>query len=576
MTSKTHKQIADELRALGRSRKSNDPDYAQWISATDQIEFLKRNAQSDEIVMYASNAHVYIMALAVPRVRVEANGIESLVGIDSRPDETRAGYVTGGGREDVWVEPGRSGDDKNVDDFIFVRRFQEWKDEAPTYIEIMQEYAHLAEIHWRDERSAYCRLDGNGDIEEVVSITIQDGGESLRLVTFKRKPLELYLAATDKVLARKFDFLSFEPGAFRGWPDGKEESFEEGQDIHCVGKTVPNHAGYRQGVNIVRLGRHRSDIFQEMRQDWGMEAAPRMYETFIAMDWRNRCVRPISTDPRATTSYWEAEGTDCPFELSPAFFHVDVLQRYKSDSDKYLVEDRRITCRDSWNLRGFDINEEGQVHAYICDLRHLPYREQSYWKSFNERPKGTISRRAMANDFEGRWWCPDDPLLEIKQRLRGWESENAWWWKPRSNSQYDAVSYPSGDNRDEWGDAFLNLCKLVVEGFPKKKLTAYLTQRVIDHEKQEASLRLLKRVVENNVGNSEDGSETLGGMFYAQNIRTKVKSHSSGESSVRLAREAVREHGSLSSGFRATCASIAAELEMIEKACSMEGEDSAD
>ena len=76
MTSKTHKQIADEIRALGRPRKSSDPDYAEWISATDPLEFLKRNAQSDEIVMYASSVHLFIMALAVPRLRVEANGIE--------------------------------------------------------------------------------------------------------------------------------------------------------------------------------------------------------------------------------------------------------------------------------------------------------------------------------------------------------------------------------------------------------------------------------------------------------------------------------------------------------------------
>ena len=244
MTSKTHKQIVDELEELGRPRKSSEPDFDEWISATDRLEFLKRNAQSDEIVMYASNTHVYIMAMAVPRVRVETNGIESLVKIDSRPDETRAGYVTGGGREDVWVEPGRSGEDKDVDDFIFVRRFHEWKDEPPTYIEIMQEYAHLAEIHWRDERSAYCRLDDNGDIEEAVSVTSEEGRQWLRVVTFKRKYLEHYLAATDKVLARKFDFLSFEPAAFHGWPDGPEETFEVGQDIHCVGVTT--RADYRR------------------------------------------------------------------------------------------------------------------------------------------------------------------------------------------------------------------------------------------------------------------------------------------------------------------------------------------
>ena len=99
--------------------------------------------------------------------------------------------------------------------------------------------------------------------------------------------------------------------------------------------------------------------------------------------------------------------------------------------------------------------------------------------------------------------------MEIKQRLRRWESEDAWWWKTRSNSQYDDVAYPLGDNRDQWGEAFLNLCKLVVEGFPKRKLSAYLTQQGIDHDKEEGSLRLLKRVVEDDVGANEDGSESL-------------------------------------------------------------------
>jgi hypothetical protein len=43
-----------------------------------------------------------------------------------------------------------------------------------------------------------------------------------------------------------------------------------------------------------------------------------------------------------------------------------------------------IDCRGGWSLRDFDTNEAGQVHAYICDLRNLPYQEQLYWKSFNE------------------------------------------------------------------------------------------------------------------------------------------------------------------------------------------------
>ena len=573
MTSRMHDQLVNELRKLGRQRKSSDTDYAEWVSARNQLDFLKKNSRDDEILIYASGMHTFVLGLAVPRAMVEADGTKALMEIESRPDDARAAYVTGGGSSNFWVESGRRDKWTEVHDFVFVRNFKEWKDEAGTYIEVRQEYLHLAEAHWRSERSAYCRLDDNGDIEEVVSITVEDGREPLTAVTFKRKALEIYLAATDTMLLRKFDFTCFEPGNFRGWPDGEEETMETGSDIHCLGRIIPNHAGYQRGVNIVRMSKTRSEIFRDMRQKWRLEAAPRQYARFLAIDWRNQCVRRISTDPSATTNFFQAEGNNYPFELSPAFFHVDVLQRYKSDSDKYTVDDRRITCRNAWSLSGIDISEDGQVHAYIRDLRELPYKEQLYWESFNEEPKGTISRRAMANDFEGRWWSTDDPLLEIKERLRSWERDNVWWWRSKRGSLYEAVSYPSGDNRDEWGESFLNLCKLVIEGFPKRNLTEYLVKHAITYEKQEGTLKLLQKMIQSNLGCKEGGVAILSGLNYAQEIRTKVKSHYSGASSAKFAREAIRQHGSLSSDFRATCASIAEELERIEEALSRATDD---
>jgi hypothetical protein len=46
-----------------------------------------------------------------------------------------------------------------------------------------------------------------------------------------------------------------------------------------------------------------------------------------------------------------------------------------------------VSCRSAWHLPGYDVNEAGQIHAYICDLRQLPYSEQLYWQSFNVEPK---------------------------------------------------------------------------------------------------------------------------------------------------------------------------------------------
>ena len=58
---------------------------------------------------------------------------------------------------------------------VFGRELEGSKDGSR--YEILQEYAHLAGIHWRPERHAYCRFDELGDWEHVVSVTRDDISE---------------------------------------------------------------------------------------------------------------------------------------------------------------------------------------------------------------------------------------------------------------------------------------------------------------------------------------------------------------------------------------------------------------
>ncbi len=122
-------------------------------------------------------------------------------------------------------------------------------------------------------------------------------------------------------------------------------------------------------------------------QDQWFGRGDKRYVEFIAHDFRNARLAKISTDPSATTNYFEAKNNALPFELSPAFFRPEVLLKYKTDRDKYTVGERDVQCRAAWYLKGIDVNEAGQVHAYICYLRNLPYSEQLHWASFNEEPK---------------------------------------------------------------------------------------------------------------------------------------------------------------------------------------------
>jgi hypothetical protein len=72
-----------------------------------------------------------------------------------------------------------------------------------------------------------------------------------------------------------------------------------------------------------------------------------------------------------------------------------------------------VSCRSAWNLRGIDVNEAGQVHAYICYLRNLPYAEQLHWLGYNEKPKAGISKRAVKTDFEGSFEYAESPLEQL-------------------------------------------------------------------------------------------------------------------------------------------------------------------
>jgi hypothetical protein len=107
---------------------------------------------------------------------------------------------------------------------VFGRSFEGLKGDDRNYFEILQEYTHLADIHWRSEQRAYCRFIERGDFDPVVSITWGQRRQGVTLVSFKRELLEYYLAASSSALVRMFDFTLFRYGDFIGWPAGSERT----------------------------------------------------------------------------------------------------------------------------------------------------------------------------------------------------------------------------------------------------------------------------------------------------------------------------------------------------------------
>lgn len=447
---------------------------------------------------------------------------------------------------------------KGATQLVFGRTFEGWSGSDRTYFEVNQEYTHVTGIHWRPEHRAYCRFDESGDLEQVVSITARMVNmEDVSCVSFTWVPLEEYLAATNSSLIRRFDFTLLRRGNFTKWPEGPETVIRESDRFFYRQKVNPGMAAYTTGIQIITPRRPKRAIFDDMR--YGHKN--NKYVEFIAHDWRNNRITKISTDPKATTNYFEAQDNLLPFELSPAFFKPEVILKYKADKEKYTVGERDITCRAAWHLKGFDINEAGQVFAYICYLRNLPYAEQLHWQSHNEKPKAPLSERALTNDFKGNFTTFKDPLQEVLSILRSWQDAGASWWTLRDKRLLERVSTPLTTSRDEWAEAFMDLAKLVVEGFVVAVIRLRLDKLGVAYEQKEQSIALLERLT--NKGAESAEKQPLTGLRTIQFIRTKAKGHASGQEVETLVRELLAEHESFTNHFKHVCACVALELRSI-------------
>lgn len=558
------KKLIETILALDEP-PSSPADFAVWLQAESHLTFLRENADADELVILASGRNSFIHSVVVPNERLLPIDRDDLMGWNFNAYQSITSYVWNSASDSVSVERGLGSTGtrtlEGATQLIFGRTFDGWNGPGHNYFELHQEYAHLAGIHWRPERRAYCRFDKHGDFDPVVSVTTrEDKKGDIDLVTFHWGPLEEYLAASDSSLVRMFDFNLYRNSGLFNLSGDPDNDIQEADRLYYRRKVDGGIAAYTRGVQIIRPRRAVKAVLSGMT-GWG-EKGEKKYLEFVAYDWRNRRILNISTDPAATTNYFEAEKNALPYELSPAFFRPEVLSKYKADREKYTVGEREVSCRAAWNLRGIDVNEAGQVHAYIVYLRNLPYSEQLHWLAHNEPPKTGISERAVTTDFKGEFTNVTDPLTEVLLIARRWHDKKAQWWTLRDKALFDSVNTPITTSRDEWAEAFLALSKLVVEGFETSAIRKKLDDAGIKYEKEDRTIALLERLL---TGNKTSEIKRLAGLRTAQNLRSKAKGHVGGSEAAELAQEALTEHETFAGHFKHVCQGVAEDLETIER-----------
>jgi hypothetical protein len=553
--------ILRALKAISQVPATNPGD---WLSSAESsIEFLKANVQSDRLVLFASMPCLLIHSVLGPLKNLNPPNRDDLTHDFVMPNAAWAiEHSWGGGQPDqVYLSPplGRHGKSLAGGEKLFFNRSLVGSEKHP--IEISQKLVHALDLHYIEERNAYCRLDDDGDLEDVISIVEQrdEGGvEDITLVTISAKEFWEYARLSRMGMVIFFDFTRVIFGSFSGW-NGQKRFDHKARDLFYDGGVSPGHASYVNGRMVVRPPITLAQIVRARKE--ARDPLSRQYAVFKAINLRDGEQIEVSCNPKGLSNYFQPDSS-LPLEMSPAFFNAEVLHRYKADSEKYQLHERRIYCRGTWSLQTYDINEAGQVHTYLRYLGQLPYKEQLYWLVFNEWPKAPISRRAWTTDFQGEVFTEYDSLNSLKYKIRELDKSPPSWWQPRGEKLLNAVRYPATSAANEWANEILGLDQLIVEGFQTKGLRAFAQRlgRAIQPEWQ--SLKLLEECLVGSGVEHEAARSAMSALRTLHEHRTAVKGHASNRRND-LQKRALATFGTFRSHFVSLAEGVDKTMEIV-------------
>jgi hypothetical protein len=555
--------IVKMLKQISEAPTDEDA-FNQWLHMQDAIAFLRANLSHEEFVVYSNTQHCFIHTVTVPRTLVDPPNVDDLLRWNC---DAYSGWGIAIGFAPPSAEvvpPLHDSGSATIDGgekLIFARSF-EGRLGQTHYFDILPKYLHISELHFLRERNAYCKFDEHGDIEDgirIIELPSEREAYGGTVLAFRRAQLDEYLALTDSVLVRMFDFMRLRLSGFGGWSNGHDVQQIQDGDLFYRFHMEAGHASYMRGCQIVAPGISKDSVIAR----YSNPTERREYATFLALDWKNNDVKEISCGPGHTANYFTA--SDLPFELSPAFFRAEVLSKYKMDSEKYRLEQRSITCRGAWHLQSYDINEAGQVHTYLIYLRNLPYAEQIYWKSYNEAPKGPLSTRAFKTDFEGCWESDYEPLGSITDAIRKMTTESVPWWTLRSEALVGQLHYPVTSSADEWANELLIFDQLLVEGFETRWLRTKAQSLGRTPDQSFGSLKLLAECLIGSGISADDVGKVVAPLSKLHELRSKLKGHASGNEALSIKQQALVDYGSYAKHFRALCEQCDKSIRRITK-----------
>src|ERR1017187_5173410 len=313
MSGKARRTMADIVGKLNRLTEvpAPGPEFEAWLAMGDGLGFLRDNQQDEDFLVYASAEGTYIYTVTVPEAAVAPPDIDDLMGWSCDPSSSWSVSVQYSELRRVWIAPPMEHTDSRAleqgEKLLFARHFLGLPEGKKRYYEASQKFTHLFDLHFMEERQAYCRLNEHGDVEDVIRMAeceARGQREGATGITFNRDLLDEYLVLTESVLVRMFDFTRHRPGQFGGWSAGQDRRIHSDGDLHYLLHVEPGYASYARGIQLVRPLKPKDIV---IRRFYPEKPEERQYASYIAMNWKNGVVREVSCAPGATANRSEED-----------------------------------------------------------------------------------------------------------------------------------------------------------------------------------------------------------------------------------------------------------------------------
>ena len=530
-------------------------DDAISKNAVHGVNLLRENySEDDDIIVFAFSKNFFVHAILVPKRNVRKPNHKDLLKFDARPESCWSEFVYYDHGE-AHVGLGGPFDSTNCkallggEKLVFGRYFR-GNTKNNLVLEISQKFFHSLNLYYVEDKNSYCTIDEEGDIKEIIYIHLdeyEDFSKKVQFVTVKRRYLDRYLALSDMSMLSSFEFRGSATDDISPSENVSRKKYR-GKDIYYSICSVRNSYSIVKGHIIYRTDLTKSSLVQgDNRMTYYEE---NQYETFKIRDLKTGKLITAVSDPNCISDYFE--DSKFPRYLSPAYFNGEVLQKYRNDPQKYQIRNGTITCRNSWFMQSYRINERDQVHVCIGDLAQLPPKEQKHWVLYNEEPKGELSRAYLQEEIIGNFSSEVDPLEELKEIVRRLNCEDPIWWSRRVDEYVDDVQFVTTGSMKMWGSEILSLNIMVVEGFQVSELRKIVSR--INSEpnevKRRGSIDMLEFIISTIEGDPVKARTLVSPLRELYYLRNIVFAHGDREERDKAVSKIKKDYGDTRSHFR--------------------------